>query len=75
MPKRNKGCPRCGGPNTLVSRFVVCGNCGHRWGEQQLSRNLASGGWDPVLFMDTEPPPIRPAQRWDWPIKSEDDDQ
>jgi hypothetical protein len=56
MPKRNNGCPRCGGPNTLVSVFVVCGKCGHRRGQQQLSRSWASGGGDPALFMDIEPP-------------------
>jgi hypothetical protein len=51
MPKRKIGCPRCGGPNTLMSGFVVCGRCGYRRGEQQLS-SRSDRGEDPVRYMD-----------------------
>jgi hypothetical protein len=74
VPKPKKGCPRCGGPSTLVSGFIICSKCGHRRGEQQLSRAWASGGADPLLFLDSEPPSIRPAQRGDWPIEEKDND-
>jgi hypothetical protein len=68
MPKRNNGCPRCGCPHIRVSGLVVCGKCGHRRGEQQPSRDWASEGRDPSLFMDSEPHTVPPPHRgglWD----------
>jgi hypothetical protein len=69
MAKRKNGCPRCGGPNTLVSGFIVCGRCGHRRGEQQLSDDWASEGGDLLLFMHSEPHTVPPPRSGDWRSK------